>query len=99
MPRDRGDKPCHPLATGDWLAGRTHQVTAIRIRDNVSRKKSFEGSKLAWLSGGDKRIQKTALLNRFNSPVASLCDVLPRTSYQLSRVGLAHLQALSDRTG
>src|ERR1700736_3483111 len=40
--RDRGDKPCHPLAAGDWLSGRTHQTAAIRIGDDVRRKKSLE---------------------------------------------------------
>src|SRR6202011_5012675 len=89
---ERGDKPRHPLATGDWLPGRTHQATAIRIGDDVRRKKSLERSKLAFLSGGDKRIQEAALLNRVDSPATSLCDVLPRASNQLSRVGLAHLQ-------
>ena len=64
MRRDRGDQRCHPLATGDWLSGRTHQATAIRPGDNVRGKKSLKRSKLAFLSGGDKRIQESALFNR-----------------------------------
>src|SRR5258708_39554575 len=96
MRRECGDKPCHPFATADWLAGRTHQATAIRIGDDVRRKKSLERSKLAFLSGGDELIQEAALLGRIDVPAASLCDVLPRASNQLSRIGFAHLQDLSD---
>src|SRR5258706_4958813 len=96
MRRDRGDKPCHPLAAGDWLSGRTHQAAAIRIGDHVRRKKSLERSKLAFLSGGDERIQEAALLNRVHSPATSLCDVLPRAGNQLSRIGFAYLQDLSE---
>src|SRR5258708_35008144 len=96
MRRECGDKPCHPFATADWLAGRTHQATAIRIGDHVRRKKRLERSKLAFLSGGDERIQEAALLNRVDAPATSLCDVLPRAGDQLSRICLAHLQDLSD---
>ncbi len=96
--RDRGDKPCHLLAAGDWLSGRTRQATAIRIGDNVRRKKSIERSKLAFLSGSDQRLPEAALLNRFDSPATSLSDVLPRASNQLSRIGLAHIQDLADLT-
>ena len=56
----------------------------------------FKAGKLAFLSGGDELIQEAALLGRIDLPAASLCDVLPRASNQLSRIGFAHLQDLSD---
>src|SRR5262249_53311527 len=59
-------------------------------------KKSLERGKHAFLSGRDERIQEAALLNRVDSPAASLCDVLPRAGNQLSRIDFAHLEDLSD---
>src|SRR5260370_6152106 len=42
MRRECGDKPCHPFATADWLAGRTHQATAIRVGDDARRNNTLE---------------------------------------------------------
>ena len=55
MRLDRRDNLRHPLATRNWLPGRTYQAQP-HPNGRQRRKQSFERSKLAFLSCGDERI-------------------------------------------